>query len=133
MNFLGINRGQLNSHEGKGDPDRIVRRQRAQVVVVEEGGVGAAGAGDMAEEAEAEMPVTELPRIGTKLRGEITTGSEVMTRRWQGQALYLHSEIIHWYAVELERRREAISLDGLNGCSEPRSSRIYKNISLISL
>jgi len=62
MNFLGINLDQLNSHEGREDPDRVMRQQRAQVVAVEEGGVGAAGAGDMAEEAEgeAEMPVTEL-------------------------------------------------------------------------
>jgi len=60
MNFLGINLDQSNSREGREDPD--VRRQRAQVVAAEEGGVGAAGAGETAEEAEGEgeMPVTEL-------------------------------------------------------------------------
>lgn len=123
----------MNSRGEREDPDRIMRWQKAQVVAVEGGGVGATGAGDMEEEAEVEMPVTELPRIGTKLRGAIITGSEVMTRRWRGQAPHLHSEIIHWYAVELERRREVISFDGLNKYSEPLGSRIYKNISLISL
>jgi len=97
MNFLGIDPGQSNSREGREDPDRIMRQQKAQVVAVEEGGVGEAGAGDMAEEAEGEagMPVTELRRIGTNLRGAITTGNEAMTRRWRGQAPRLHSEIVH--------------------------------------
>ena len=124
-NFLGINQDQMNSHEEKEDPDRIVRRRRALVVVVEVGGGGAAGGGDMAEEVgvEAEIPVIELPRTGTKLRGAITTGNEAMTRRWRGQAPHLHSEIVHWYAVELERRRDVIFVNGLSGCSEARSSK----------
>ena len=121
MSFPGINQDQLNSREGREDPDRVMRWQRVQVVAVEEGG---AGAGDMAEEGEAEIPVTELSRIRTRLRGVITTGSEAMTRRWRGQAPHLRSEIVHWCVVKLERRRDVIFVDGLGECSEARNSKI---------
>ena len=70
------------------DPDKLIRRERALIVAVEEEGVGEAEAGGAAgeEEAEVGMPVTGLQRTRTKLRGAITTGSGVMTRRWQGEA-----------------------------------------------
>jgi hypothetical protein len=51
-NFLGINQARSNPCEGREDPDRLIRRERAQVVAVE-GGVGVAGAGDAVEEVEA--------------------------------------------------------------------------------
>lgn len=72
-------------------------------MAVEEGGVGAAGAGGVVEEGEgkAGIPVRGPSRTRTKLRGAITTGSEVMTRRLRGQAHHLRREIVHWYAVEL--------------------------------
>jgi len=62
MSFLETNRARLSSHEVREDPNRPIRRERAQVVVVEGEGVGEAEAGGMVGEAEAEagMPMTGL-------------------------------------------------------------------------
>lgn len=83
--FLEIHQAKLDSHGRKEDPDKGTERQRSQVVVVEEEGVGA---GDMPEEGEGEagILVRGPSRTRTRLRGEITTGSGVMTRRWREEA-----------------------------------------------
>ena len=98
-NFLVINQGRLNPREGKEDPDRLIRRGKTQVVVVEEGGVGAA---EVVEEAGAETPVTGLRRTRIKLRGAITTGNGVMTRRWRGRDRRPRSIVVHRYDVDLD-------------------------------
>ena len=107
MSFLGIHRAQLNSHERKEDLDRVIKRQRSRAVVVEEEGAEAAEVGDMGEEAEVEagIPVRGPSRTRTKLRGVTTTGSGVMTRRWQGQAHHPRCETVHSYAEAINTKR----------------------------
>jgi len=97
MSFPEIGRVRLNPHEGREDPDRVIRRGRAQVVGVEEGGeevvevVGVVEVVDLVEEVEVEAgtPVIGQSRTRTKPRGGITTGSEVTTRRWRGEGRHL--------------------------------------------
>ena len=112
MSFLGTNRVRLNPRGGKEGTIKVIRRKRAQAVVAEDGGVGVAEAGDieagdMVEEGEGEgegevgIPVTGLSRTRTRLQEAITTGSEVMKRRWQGEDRHLRREIVHWDDVEL--------------------------------
>ena len=107
MNFLGTNRARLNPCKEKEGLAWVISRERVQAAVVAvEGGVEVVDVVDVVdveEEAETEvgMPVTGLPKTRTKPRGAITTGNEVMTRRWQRQGHHLRSMIIHWYAVEL--------------------------------
>ena len=105
MNFPGTNRARLNPCKEKEDPARVISRERVQAAVVAvEGGVEVVDVVDVVEEeAEMEvgMPVTGLPKTRTKPRGAITTGNEVMTRRWRRQGHHLLSMIIHRYAVEL--------------------------------
>ena len=106
MSSLGTNRARLNPRGGKEGRIKVIRRKRAQAVVAEDGGVGGAEAGDieagdMVEEGEVGIPVTGLSRTRTRLQEAITAGSEVMTRRWQGEGHHLRSEIIHWDDAEL--------------------------------
>lgn len=100
MSFLGIPQAKSDSHERRGGPDRVIERQRSQVVVVEEEG---AEAGDMAEEVEGEAGILVRGplRTGTKLRGAITTGSGVMIRRWREGAHHPRCKIVHSYAVTI--------------------------------
>ena len=84
--FLGINQVRLSPRAGRRDPGRFIRREKVRVVGVGGGGGGVAevvDAVDVVEEGEGEVgtPGTGLSRTRTKLRGAITTGNEVMTRR----------------------------------------------------
>ena len=104
MNFPGTNRARLNPCKEKEGLAWVISRERVQAAVVAvEGGVEVVDVVDVEEEAETEvgMPVTGLPKTRTKPRGAITTGNEVMTRRWRRQGHHLLSMIIHRYAVEL--------------------------------
>jgi len=85
-NFLEIGRDLLSPRARRKDPGRFIRREKVRVVGVGEGGGGVAevvDAVDVVEEGEGEVgtPGTGLSRTRTKLRGAITTGNEVMTRR----------------------------------------------------
>jgi hypothetical protein len=102
--FLGTKQGRLNPHQGREDLDRLVRWQMAQAVAVEGGGVNAVEAVDVVEEAEAGTSVTGLSRTSTKLRGVITTGNEVMTRRWRGQEHHLHNITVHLSVAARNRK-----------------------------
>lgn len=120
-NFLGINRARSNPHEGREDPDRVTRRERGPVVAAEGGAGAAEGAEvvDPVEEAEAGagMPVTELSRTRTKLRGAITTGNGVTTRRWRRQGRHLRS-IEYIRPPESYKDRDIIFVGESNGCDE---------------
>ena len=95
MNFLGTNQVRSNPREGKEDLGRVIKRERAQVVVgeggVEAGGGEAAGAVEKGEEVTL---LRRLLRARTKPRGAITTGNEATTRRWQGRGLHLDDIMI---------------------------------------
>jgi hypothetical protein len=106
MSSLGIDQARLNPREGREDPGRaiVIRWERVQgvaaAVVVEGGGVDVV---DVVEEGEGKEGtlVTGPPRTRTNPRGAITTGNEVMTRRWRGEGRHLRSAIVHRYAAEL--------------------------------
>jgi len=100
--FLEISRVRLNLHEGREDPGRVIRWERAQVVAVEEGGVEAVEAVEVVEVvglveeavAVAGTPATGQSRTRTKLPGAITIGNEVTIRRWRGEGRLLRSVVV---------------------------------------
>lgn len=94
MSFLGTSRARLNPREVREDPDRVIRQERVQVLVVEGGGAEVVEAVDLVEEVEAGTPAIGQSRTRTKHRGAIITGSEVTTKRWRGEGRLLYSVIV---------------------------------------
>lgn len=132
--FLGISRARSNHREGREDPDKVIRQERAQVVVVE-GGEAEVEAVVLVEEAEAEArgPAIGQSRTRTKLRGAITTGSEVTTKRWRGEGRLLCSIMVGMgrrrVCTPLPERykdREMIIVGELNGHNTGRSGDISR-------
>ena len=126
--FPGISRARLNPHEGREDPDRVIRQGRTQVVVVEGGGAEAVEAVDLVEEAGAEAgtPAIGQSRTRTKLRGAITTGSEVTTKRWRGEGRLLYSVIAAGNGCVHPTETETYIMDELNGHNAARSDDISR-------
>ena len=138
MSFLEINRARSNFHERREDPERVIRRERVQIVAVEEGGVEVVEVVEVVDLVEEAVdgaavvvgtPVTGQLRTRTKLPGAITIGSEVTTRRWRGEGRLLHSIMVgvgRAGLLESYKDSDAIIVDELNRCNEARSGDISR-------
>jgi hypothetical protein len=97
--FLGTNQVPSNPCKERGDPNRFTRRERVQVVVVEEGRVGVVEAVEAVgvvgeEEVQGGTPAKGQSKARTKLQRAITTGNGAMTRRWQERGPHLLPNVI---------------------------------------